>query len=368
MHDQYFRDRASRDQFSWSTSIGRWLGVPVRVHACLFLFVALIFAIQGNFIEHNEPVFSAQGTAIATSLILVLSILLHELAHVFAATNLGGAVRSIMLAPWGGDTEIELPIARRSQAIVFAAGPFANLMVFLCGMTLLVQSGQSSFVELVNPFRPHGLEGDWTIAFAKIITWVNFQIFWINMIPVHPLDASHLVRIAITVKNSTVEREKVEAGVLIIGLAASVIVLAMAWLARDVQQSPIQPGWAILVLGGIVLLFSARHGYYLYSRPSDEDDWDELVEELDEEYNGYYDENDDYFAYEDADSISQWLQEKQEAREQIEREIEAEEERRVDSILEKLHASGIDSLDDDEKSLLQRVSDRYRRRNRQQPS
>ena len=312
--------------------------------------------------------FSAQGTAIATSLILLISILLHELAHVFATTNLGGAAKQIILAPWGGDSELELPMTRRSQAIVFAAGPFVNLMICLCGLLLLVQTRQGTIVEIINPLQPHALNGDWTIAFAKIVTWVNFQIFWINLIPAHPFDASHLVRIGITARNSTVDREKIERGVMFVGLAAAAIVFVMGWLARDIRGGTVQPAWLILVLGGIILFFSSRHGYYLYSKPNSDDEWDDLVDELDEDYPGYYDDNEDYFAYEDADSISQWLQEKQEAREQIEREIEAEEERRVDSILEKLHQSGIESLNDEEKSLLQRVSDRYRRRNRELPS
>ena len=92
---------------------------------------------------------------------------------------------------------------------------------------------------------------------------------------------------------------------------------------------------------------------------------EKVVEELDDEFGDYYEDENEYMPYGDADSISQWLQEKQEAREQIEREIEAEEERRVDSILKKVSKRGMDSLDDDERQLLQRVSDRYRRRNPQ---
>ena len=46
------------------------------------------------------------------------------------------------------------------------------------------------------------------------------------------------------------------------------------------------------------------------------------------------------------------------------KEIEAEEERRVDGILARLHSEGINSLSAEERALLDRVSARYR--NRQQ--
>ncbi len=352
-----------KDHYSWSVNIGRWFGVPVRLHMCLVLFILLIFGVQWHVVNSGTPIHP--GTALATSIALVVAILIHELAHVFATNNLGGAVKHLVLAPWGGDSNIELPMTRRSQAIVYIAGPFANLMVAVCGMVLLVQSGQAELGEIVNPLRPHGLDAKWEVAVAKIVTWVNFQLFWINMIPAHPFDASFLIRIAITAKNSFIDREKIETGVLIIGHAAGVIMLVCGWLVRDINVGPIQPTWLVLAAGGVTLLFSSRYGYYLYSRPNSDDEWDELVEELDDEFGDYYEDDNEYMPYGDADSISQWLQEKQEAREQIEREIEAEEERRVDVILKKVSKRGMESLDDEEKQLLQRVSDRYRRRNLQ---
>jgi hypothetical protein len=64
--------------------------------------------------------------------------------------------------------------------------------------------------------------------------------------------------------------------------------------------------------------------------------------------------------------ITRWIQRRRQARFQRQREVEAEEERRVDDILVRLHTHGIDSLSDEDRSLLKRVSARYRQRNSEQ--
>jgi len=348
-------------QFSWSANIGRWFGIPVRLHYCLFVFIAIIFCLQ--WLHHNAEPGHLNSTALTTSIVLVISILIHEMAHIFAAANLGGAVRHVVLTPWGGDSAIELPMTKRSQAIVYLAGPFANLMICLCGLILLVQAGKATVFEVLNPLDPQVLTPSiWEVSLVRIVTWVNFQLVLVNMIPAHPFDSSHLIRNLLGYRNANASREKTETAVLIIGHFSAAMLLLCAWFTRDVNFEVLQPTWFFFLIGGITLFFSSRYGYYLHCQAIREDnEWDDLVDELEddyldeEEYGGY--------DYEDAESISQWLQEKQVAREQIEREIEAEEERRVDSILEKLHVQGIEKLNDEEKMLLHRVSDRYRKRN-----
>ena len=125
------------DENGWSVNAGRWVGIPVRVHALLFLFVALIFVFDGQ----NEMV----GTGIVTTLAIMVSIILHELAHIFALSNLGGHVNGIMLTPWGGNSDFELPETSRFRALVFMTGPFFNGMLFALTATLLVQTNHVHF-------------------------------------------------------------------------------------------------------------------------------------------------------------------------------------------------------------------------------
>ena len=67
------------------------------------------------------------------------------------------------------------------------------------------------------------------------------------------------------------------------------------------------------------------------------------------------------FPSEDNSSYSQWLMEKQEERDRKEREVEKREKEMADEILKKLHSEGIESLAEDEKEILNRVSARLRR-------
>ena len=65
---------------------------------------------------------------------------------------------------------------------------------------------------------------------------------------------------------------------------------------------------------------------------------------------------------ESSSAITRWMEQRREARQRRQQEIEAEDERQVDSILARLHDVGIEGLSPDERALLQRVSARYRGR------
>ena len=352
------------EQFSWTASLGRWFGVPVRLHVLFVLVAALVFAVEWNYV-HRPGILA--GTALATVLILLASVLIHELAHIFASSNLGGQVDEVTLTPWGGDSRMYLPPSHHLQLIVHSAGPFANLVIFAIGAILLTKTGNIRLDQLVDPLRPHMLvQGAREASLLKIVTWINFQLFLINLLPVFPFDAHKILRSAVWARNPKVSRLKLESALMFIGIGAGLMMLVFAWLLRNHNSGPLQPAWFMFVCAGVIFIFSARYGFHQQTTAVARE-WD-----LDEEFNecdNLYEEDDmfDFDMEDETDSISQWLQEKQESREQVERTIEQEEERRVDRILEKLHRDGIESLSDEERTFLNRISARYRRR-RQLPS
>ena len=163
------------ENLSWSTYAGRWMGVPVRIHCLLFLAIAVIFGAEWNQSTTNPNLFA--GTAMVTVLVLLASIMIHELAHAFALVNLGGHVDQLVFTPWGGNSEYTLPDTGAAKAIVYLSGPFANGAVFSLGALVLLQTEMTSFIELVNPFGPHWFNpAEWQVSVAKIFTWVNFQL------------------------------------------------------------------------------------------------------------------------------------------------------------------------------------------------
>ena len=136
--------------------------------------------------------------------------------------------------------------------------------------------------------------------------------------------------------------------------------LGMAWLLRGYDGGEIQPAWFVLAIAGITLIFTARYSF-AQETAYDDPGWDELENS---EYDSMYEEG-DFFHFGETDengSYSQWLLEKQHARDAIEQEVEAHEEQLADEVLQKLHKNGITALTDDEKRVLDRFSERLRRR------
>jgi hypothetical protein len=340
----------------------------------LLLFVVLIFAIEWNFVQW--PYARAMipvGTALATTLAVLLAILVHELAHIFAAINLGGSVQKIVLAPWGGQSEFVLPNSARAQSIVYSAGVFANAMVFAIVAFGLVQLGHARPLELMDPFHPHPLSEPIEIAVLKIFGWMNFQIAIVNCLPAYPFDASNVVRMFVWGNNKLISRHRLETAVMAMAYMVAFSLFVLAWFSQSYNEGPLQPTWAVLVCVGLVLIFASRYEFYRQTSLPDRGGRprghvlgdDEMID-----FEAVYDDDEDGFEFEQDpnETISQWLRQKQEERHLVEVEIEKEDEMRADGILEKLYRSGKESLTEEERSVLQRVSDRLRRRRRQLPS
>jgi Zn-dependent protease len=341
------------------------MGVPVRLHLLLFLLIALIFGAEWNKYSANSNLFA--GTAMVTVLVLLVSILIHELAHIFSLCNLGGHVNEIVLMPWGGDSDFGLPATGPTRAVVYLAGPFVNGAIFLLGTVLLTQNESTTLIELVNPFAPHWFNAaDWQVSLARIVTWVNFQLMLVNMIPCYPFDGANIVRSLVCMINVDLPKYRVETAIKVMGHAVAFSFIGMAWIFRDysaVSSLPIQPIWLLFLLFGITLFFSAQ---YSLSREiqSDETDWED-VEDMD--YDSIYNESSIFDFSDDTENTaySQWLTEKQDERREDQQRIEDEEDRRADEILKKLHGGSLSNLTEEERSVLDRVSARIRRRRQQ---
>lgn len=347
------------DNLSWSASAGRWMGIPVRVHMTFFLFIAAIFAIQSNYTGQNTV-----GTAIVTVICLIVCILLHELAHIFALTNLGGHVNNIVFTPWGGNSEFSLPDTTRSQTMVHLAGPFFSGCLFALGACVLIQTNKAELADLIVPFRPTPfVMNQWEVSMLKIATWINFQLLAVNLIPCFPFDGSGAMRALIGRISDGVSVVRRESTLLVIGQATGLTMVGCGWFLVGYEGGPVQPVWFLFVISGITLIFTARHAYYQQLALLD-DQWDDEDEST---YDAIYGDSSFFdFPDSDPDNYSQWLIEKQEERERLEREHEDREAQAADNILKKLHSSGIESLTEEEKGILNRVSARIRSRRRQQ--
>ena len=367
------------ENHSWSASVGRWMGVKVCVHVLLFLFVAAIFCVQ---YQHLHVITrDMMGTALVTSMVILCSVIFHEIAHVYALTSLGGIPRRIVLTPWGGNSKFHLPQEPVAKLIIAAAGPFANMAVFLICSVLLLQGGQSDMLSLMNPFQPHVfMFSDGAASLIKIIAWVNFQLFIVNLIPCFPFDGAQLVRSTLELLQLDDSKLRSESAIMVIGNACAFGVIGFAWLLYGQKTGPIEPVWFVVLAAGISMYFAARYSL--------DQETAELLEEQnlmgqDWDFDPYLPQESSFFglspegdfqdlaraAIEESDSVtqSQWMLENQRARAARELEQEAYEAHQADTILEKLHnGGGIGSLSEDEREVLNRVSRRLRRQRESQ--
>lgn len=346
---------------SWSLNLGRWVGVPVRVHCLFLLFLAFIFCLDSSsFFSGGNSILS---TAMATAAVLIISVVVHELAHIFAIHNLGGAVNRVLFMPWGGNSSFVYPQPKSAQLIANLAGPFVNFVLFSFGAILLIQSSDISLKEIIHPFRPHRfMTSDMPTSLIKIGTWVNFQLLVANLIPCFPFDGAVALRTMFQWFYSSIPHYRIESAIRVAGTAVAFTFVGFAWFLRDYQTGPVDPIWFVLLASGIGLYFAAG---YSFDRETQEDSnpWNEAHTALGLS-DSFSADNPSFSIFGDTDDpeYSRWLLEKQEARIQDEMQRELRETELADGVLEKLHRHGIESLSSEEKLLLQRVSERLRRK------
>jgi Zn-dependent protease len=191
-------------------------GFPVRIHLS-FLIVALLIGISGP-----EP--DVARAAVWVGVVLV-SVLVHELGHAFAA-RLAGAEPTIDLYALGGLTAFAppRPLGRLQSVGISLAGPFAGF-----ALGLLMLSCASAFgVEHPSPFIRAGAPiGDVLIG-AGI--WVNLYWGFVNLLPILPLDGGNVLRSVLPGNADTRDRL---AAILSLGVCVvSVIVLVQIDLAE----------------------------------------------------------------------------------------------------------------------------------------
>ncbi len=340
------------DSSSWSLQLGAWRGVWVRVHA-LFIAVA-VFAL---FLSTSRPGEEAVEYGVLGIAILFLSVLAHELGHCFAAVRLGGNAEQIVIGPLGGMAPNEIPREAQPEWITALAGPLVNAVILLLTLPILFAAGLSAS-DLISPLQPVGLaEGAWWMVALKLAFWINWVMLVVNMLPAFPFDGARVLRGLLwpaldfrTAGQLAVRTLKLTA----LGLCI------LACFMRDALSAEVLAAWVPLVLLATLIYFSAqREGARL-----EEGDWDEELISYD--FSQGYTSLDRTMEPQrrGGGSMKRWLEIRRELRQRRRQSQEQDEERQVDEILIRLHENGMQGLSAKERALLNRVSARYRNRQR----
>ena len=113
-------------------------GIPLRIHPSWFVILILFaWTAQGQIssaVDQPVPFWFSWGLGLITSLLLFVSVLLHELGHSFMALHEGVKVRSITLFLLGGVAQVEKECSTPMGALrVAIAGPLVSfLLAIIC--------------------------------------------------------------------------------------------------------------------------------------------------------------------------------------------------------------------------------------------
>jgi len=356
------------DPYQWSFPLGRWFGVHVRVHVFFALMAVGLILRAGvaGVPKGQEPINGRWLDATMVMGLLFFVTLLHEFGRCYAARLVHGEAQQVLLWPLGGLANVEIPQTPRANLIVATAGPFVNLLVCLvCGLALGL--GGEHLQPPWSPFPTDSFPYRDRLGMVELVTWsgvtlpVNHlatlllaRLFWVsylqlllNMVLVgFPLDGGRILQSILWrwfgYHHATGTVVFLGFGVmLLVGLAAIVfdILLALFLVWFIYKACALQ--YKLLEMGGEESLFG-----YDFSQGYTSLERDQPMAAVRKGPNWF----------------QRWSQRRAARKRQRELEQREAEDRRMDELLEKIHTHGRESLTEEEKRFLERVSGRYRNR------
>lgn len=397
-----------RDPLSWSIPLFRAFGIQVRLHI-LYIIITIGFIYRAYTTSHTREEWYEY--TLIWVVILFLIILLHEFGHCFAARREGGDASEILMWPLGGLAYCDVPHNARAHFVTAAGGPLVNVFICLActaallpfrllpplnpfnyehvyrpqlhnfsdGATyynedqrLLVKEGTNELVDwrnldsyfpvpelgkvyakmegkkeafAVGIVRPQTTYNGLALWAARIF-WMSWILLLFNLIPAYPLDGGRLLQSTLWGRTGDYRRATIAA--VYTGFAVAVAFVIVALFNGEVM-------W--FMMATFIWVFCWRQ-------------YRELEMAENESLFGY-DFSQGYTSLEKDEPppkprklgpIKRWLQARRERKAAVEAEQRAIEEARMDQLLDKIHRQGKESLTEEERRFMDRVSARYRNR------
>ncbi len=385
-----------REPMTWSIPLFRAFGITVRLH---LLYILITLALVWRILYINPD---AWFDVIAMFVgMLFVAVVLHEFGHCFAARAVGGDAEEILIWPLGGLAYCDVPPNPRSNLIVAASGPAVNLGLALgCGLIIVICSYIPPFNPLTNPYYPelHNYQTGndalspgmtrWVdekgnpvdgprfpfqdrryvlteedkeptqvfvdqkaevmpagVMWLTRFFWLNWVLFLFNLLPSFPLDGGRILQALIWGRTDYRQGTTVA---IYAGYACAVLMALIAFI-----------GGGVLVFALALFIYvTCRQMQFLLENGLEESPYGDFSQ-------GYTSLEREHQAEERQrkrrpNLIRRWLQRRAARRLQREHEIRVAEEQRTDELLAKIANHGRDSLTEEEKRFLDRVSARYR--------
>jgi Zn-dependent protease len=244
-----------------SIQLARVFGIRVGVDISWFVVLFLvIFWLSDRFrrvLGGSDT--TAYVTAVASALLLFVSIGLHELGHALAARRQGIGVAGITISLLGGFAQMSRESRTpREELTVAVAGPLATLgIIAVCAAVALATEGPHRFLDAMV------LADGVTITPALLaLSWLvtmNAIVLVFNVVPAYPLDGGRIVRALVWRVTGDRNRGTRAAARLGQGFATLLIGTGL-WITLGLASTIGLAGWVgiWLVLIGIMIGGSAR--------------------------------------------------------------------------------------------------------------
>lgn len=169
-------------KMSPGTRLGRIAGVPIGLNpswpVSLAIVIVVVALLAGRVLPDRSVVAVVVAAVILTGLLMV-SVLLHELGHLFAARSMGQRVIRIRFDVLGGQTDLAgSPSTAGRDGLVAIAGPLVSALCAAAGFLLSTAFDRQS--------------APWLLA--STIGVVNALLAAFNLLPALPLDGGEVVR------------------------------------------------------------------------------------------------------------------------------------------------------------------------------
>ncbi len=236
------------------------LGADIRVD---MYWIVLIFLIMWSLATQLFPgrlptltmgTFWMMGAVAAAG--FIISLLLHEIAHIGAARSLGTPMNRIILFIFGGIAEQEEePDTAKSEIIISFAGPAVSIILWF----------------IFSMLEGTGTDKDWpapAVEVLRFLSTANLALAAFNLIPAYPLDGGRIMRALIWVwRRNIAYATRITAN---IGSGFGIAIMCLGFY-KFLNAAFVQGMWWFLA--GLSLRIAARMSYgHLMSRRVLKDD------------------------------------------------------------------------------------------------
>ncbi len=165
-------------------NLGKINGIQIKLHFSTILIVALVGFYSATFFLSLAPEASLIDillVGIISGMIILFSILIHELFHSIMAQRYGLKVSEIELYLFGGVSKIEEePKTARSEFIISFVGPLSSLLLGVMFLVFFIVSPNTLPVWLFAIFLYSGIS--------------NIALGFFNLLPAFPMDGGRILR------------------------------------------------------------------------------------------------------------------------------------------------------------------------------